>query len=229
MIAHYDPTYRDDFNALRGDHDTLKSFPSEDAIQNKVQAPPDAPEISLKKTREELLHRATKKWSDISQYKIRRLAVSSIGGLAMLAGGGGAEAAGLTTSALYGMSEFAPNVVSGILNKPAVAEWLTKPTLEDLDTIRRIPHVDRVRITDAMTLIAEEQARAGKPIELAPEVRQLLGARNIARVEAAKRLMPKNAGDARKRVQEVQSDPTVDDPNASSPYFVDTPGDEPEE
>lgn len=199
-IAQHDPTYAKDVEQLDRNHETLQSFPSEQAMRNLLQQPPNLAEVDIQKVRQDLLKQESARWSNISQYKIRRLATGVMGGLAGLAAGGGHGAI-----AGFAAAEMAPNVVSAIINRPAVLEWLTKPTLEDVQTISQIPNADRIKIVGSLTQMAVQEGRAGRLVRLAPAVVRLLGPANVAMITAASPAAQlRTAEEAKKRVATIR-------------------------
>lgn len=60
-----------------------------------------------------------------------------------------------------------------LLENPGVVDWLSQPSPKDLETIRKIPGADKVKITGAISQVAQEAKAKGLPVS--PMVLALTG------------------------------------------------------
>ncbi len=158
------------------------------------------PELNTQQMREEIIRKTAARWRETSQYQIRRLAVSGISSaIGAVFGHGGYEGAAVG----YLGAEFVPKAVAALIEKTRVMAWLAKDEPADIEALNTIPNIDKMKIITTLTDTAIQQAKAGKPVKLAPGVATFLGAANVAKINAA--LPPQNAGDAKRRVAALQA------------------------
>lgn len=161
----------------------------------RTNKPIDVPEVSVQQTREDLIRKNAAKWNDISQYKIRRVFTGALGALfGDHVGGRYGGAAG------FAAAEMAPNMIANFALKPEVIEWLSKPTAEDIETISKIPHLDRIKITDDIANQAIQARRAGRQFTIAPAVAGLLGAATMKKINDTQ---PQSPADLKKKASQV--------------------------
>lgn len=177
----------------------FKSYPPPSALpqygEPRTNKPIEVPEVSIQQAREDLIRKNAAKWNDISQYKIRRLFTGALGALfGDHVGGHYGGAAG------FAAAEMAPNMVANFALKPEVIEWLSKPTAEDIQTISKIPHLDRIKITDEIARQAIQAKRIGKQFKIAPAVAGLLGAAHMAQINNTQ---PQSPADLKKKASAV--------------------------
>lgn len=187
-VAAYDPTFAQSVKDVEDLHGRLQQIPTEEQLAKRVKAPPERPEINIQEMKQNQLDALSKRWGTWTPWDVRRIAVSSIGGLiSALAGVERGELIG----SLWTAGEMAPKVLAKVIDKPAVAKWLTTPTADDFIALNKIPGADAVRVKDALAGIAIDSSKPGKPIALDPRVAQFLGPERIAQIAAASSGLPK--------------------------------------
>lgn len=67
-------------------------------------------------------------------------------------------------------------LVSNILKRPNIAEWIAQPTSADLAAASKLPPAEAAQLKAGLQKIIDQQAKAGKPLRVAPEVRQFMNA-----------------------------------------------------
>jgi hypothetical protein len=159
--------------------------------------PIEQPRVDLTAMRRDLIEKTAARWRQTSQYQIRRLATSGIASVIALVTHSAGE-----TIAGYALSEAAPKVAASFIEKPRVMEWLARPSVEDIAALNTVPHIDRVRIMDALTQTAIGEAKAGRAVKMSPETMAFLGKARAAAIMAA--TAPKTAGEARNRMKATQ-------------------------
>jgi hypothetical protein len=136
-------------------------LPLPDATQQPLQRTP----VNVQELTKNMIRNAASRWRQTSQYQVRRLAVSGIGGaVAHIFGYGAPESAGV----IYLASEFFPKLAASLVERPNVIEWLSRPSAETLETLRSLPNADRIKIAGVFNEVAKQEQDAGRPIHIAP-------------------------------------------------------------
>jgi hypothetical protein len=165
-----------------------------------LPARPESPTVDATKTAREAIATRARNWGSFNARDIGILSASAIGGLmeTLLSQRSGYE---LPIAAVtYEGGKYA---ASRVLNNPKVVEWLSKTPPEEAAVLAKIPGADKVKIVTGLTDAAIEQAKTGKPVNLSPQARQLLGPQNVARILAAAGTGARTPGDLKKRAAEL--------------------------
>jgi hypothetical protein len=187
--------------------DRVKSFPSEQTINNGVKAPDDAQTVDVAKVAKEAIDTKARQWKSISRRDIGMIGSSVIAG-AVAAPLAGKDIGILPVASVLGY-EGVTRALAMYAQRPGVAEWFAAPPAGELEALREIPGADRVKVVSSLTKVATEAAKAGKLKRLSPAVSEFLGPANSFAVGAAiaanqKREPPKSAAEAKARVSGVQ-------------------------
>lgn len=67
------------------------------------------------------------------------------------------------------------SIISNIVKRPAVMEWISRPTVSDFAAIENLPEPQRAQIRTKLQQIIAEETRAGKPPRIDPKVQSFLG------------------------------------------------------
>ena len=67
-----------------------------------------------------------------------------------------------------------PVAIARLVEVPAVREWLTRPPKGELETLRKLPSADRLRIVDTLGKVVDQAATFGKPIKVSPAITALI-------------------------------------------------------
>jgi hypothetical protein len=134
--------------------------------------------VNVQQLTAEMIRNAASRWRATTQYQIRRLVASGIGGaIAQITGHGQLEGA----AAGYLLAEFAPKVAAALVERPKVIEWLSRPTEGTIEALRSLPDVDKVKIIEVFKQVARQEQAAGRPIKIAPVVAAFLAGGAAAR------------------------------------------------
>jgi hypothetical protein len=143
--------------------------------------PVETPEVDTRKIREGLLNRWASGEEKLNPFQVRSLIRGGLGpvlgGLFGEHFGGGA---GGVVGAVAGTA-LGPAMIAKFVDLPRVREWLTRPPVEELETLRRLPHADRVKIADGLRETFKEATAQGKPIKMAPSVITFIAANGTKR------------------------------------------------
>lgn len=200
-IAVHDPSYLEHARAVDKAHERVASFPSEEAINSGVKAPIDAPTVDVGKVTRDAIETKATQWKSVNRRDVGMLLSAAIAGPVAQAISG--HDIGLLP--LVGVSAYEGGARALALwaQKPGVSEWFARPAEGEMEALGRIPGVDRVKIIDTLTGIAEAGAKHGRVTALAKSVADFLGSANARRVttaiavHSAARRTPRSAGEAR--------------------------------
>lgn len=206
-VAKHDPSLVDAHNELKGLREKLKGLPKEEALRKGIKQIPSAPEpvqakikeahelpagkpvpplpekptVDLQRVSRDAIAQKAKNWGSFNARDIGILASGYLGGfLESLFHGRGLELPVAVTA--YEGGKYA---ASRALNKPSVVKWLSQTPPGELEALRKIPGVDKVKVMNGLTQVAVDSANDGYPVHLSPSARQFLGPANIARIMAA--------------------------------------------
>lgn len=141
---------------------------------------PDRPEqsaIDTRALREKLVDRWATGESSLNKWQVRALLSGGlsaiIDGLGLLGGhspGLGSMALEAGGTAAY---TFGPAMVAKMLEKPAFREWITRPPEGELETLKKLPNADRIKITDGLSQVVQQAQKQG--IRVSPALGALVG------------------------------------------------------
>jgi hypothetical protein len=142
----------------------------------KGTKPIETPEVSTRQLREKLVDKWASGESSLNKWQVRALLSGGLGSLVGLALGGaeGVEAAGAVTAATYA---FGPAMVAKLLDNAGVREWLTRPPEGELETLRKLPNADRIRITDGLKPVVAAAQKQG--ISVSPAIIGMVGTASV--------------------------------------------------
>lgn len=91
--------------------------------------------------------------------------------------GGASEAIGIATGhPIAGLVPLATKWGLGfLLSRPAVIEWIARPTTADLAAISKMPPAEAATLRAGLQKAIDDAAQAGRPLNVAPQVRQFIG------------------------------------------------------
>jgi hypothetical protein len=213
MLRRYDadiPAHAETLRAMREERDTIK--PGEYKKHPEPLKPYEEPKPKLKKAYGEpngsgVLPDAPDITTERRAQMVTKLKKYGMVGtwVTRLVIGGATEAVlkghGVTAlgSDLF-MGQVGVSVLSRILRRDSVLDWMAKPTTEDLERINALPPKDAARLRSALTGLADIDRRdtkvASEPID--PRVAAFLAAGPMSGS------IPQNAGDAKRRLKAVQ-------------------------
>jgi len=167
-----------------------------------MPANPATPTVDATKVAKDAIATRALNWGSFNARDIGILTSGYLGGfLEHIFKGGGVEFPVAVTA--YEGGKYA---ASRALNQPGVIEWLSKTPPEEAAALSKIPGADKVKVITGLTDAAIEQAKAGKPVNLSPEARRLIGQQNVARILAASSgnasQIVKTPGEARDRLRQ---------------------------
>jgi hypothetical protein len=158
-----------------------------------LEAQPGAPDLTAQ-TREQLVSDLRKK-GKVGQWVLRLLIGGGIGHT-LLHGDLSAFSGQLA------LGETGIQVLSRALQSDRILDWLAKPSPETFEAIESVPPAEAAKLREALTGLAVEDAAKGRVSKIDPKMATFLGAAAVNQILAAG--SPKTAGDAKKRVQELQ-------------------------
>lgn len=140
--------------------------------------PIEVPEVSTKEMRQDILDKWTKGETTLSKWQVRSLLTGGLGSvigfaLGETAGAGrlGAEIGGAASYV------FGPSAVAGLLEKPAIREWITRPPAGELESLRKLPNADKIKIIDVLRPTVE--AAKAKGIKVDPALIGLISGSHL--------------------------------------------------
>jgi hypothetical protein len=106
----------------------------------------------------------------------------------------------------YILGEAGLQLLTRVLQKPSVMEWLSRPSEETLRAIDSVRPEDAARLRNGLTQMALKDIEDGHAAaKINPKTAKFLGPENMALITAAiTSQKPKNAGDAKKMAEAVQ-------------------------
>lgn len=129
-----------------------------------------APTVNTRAIREALLDKWTHGESELSKFQVRSLVG---GGLGAVVGGLFEGRVGAGVGGVIGTT-MGPVAIARLVEVPAVREWLTRPPKGELETLRKLPSADRLRIVDTLGKVVDQAATFGKPIKVSPAITALI-------------------------------------------------------
>jgi hypothetical protein len=138
---------------------------------------PDRPEtvdVNTREVRQKLLDKWATGESSLSKFQVSRLLGSTVFGTLIGTIFGHGVGAGVGSAAGAMSYALTPAIVARILERPAVAEWLTRPPSGELEALRKLPNADRIKITDGLEKVVKQAQNQG--IKVSPLVIGALGA-----------------------------------------------------
>lgn len=201
LLGSFDPSIPQTVEHIDNLRKGLKSLPDQKPLRDVVKPLPAKPEmkqihpvdVNTRAIREQLLDRWSSGESQLSKFQVRSLVG---GGLGALVGGLFEGKIGAGLGGVIG-STMGPAAISRLVEVPAVREWLTRPPAGELETLRKLPSADRLRITDTLKGVVEQSAKMGKPIRVSPAATAII----VGTQGLAPRLPEQNATDAWAGVQ----------------------------
>lgn len=148
-----------------------KPTPPKEYAEPHPTKPIEVPELSTREMRDKFVSEKLATWTNVTRFQASRLVAGPIATLiAAVTGHGGMEIVG----AAYTAGEMTPFVLQRMMDSPAVREWFTRPPTGELETLRKLPNADRVKITDGLQMVVDKAQQDGKPIKISPEVARFL-------------------------------------------------------
>lgn len=159
---------------------TPEAFP---LPENKAMpARPETPIVDAQKVARQAIAKRAANWGSFNARDIGIIASGGLGELLSGLFGSSPFDRALGAATGVGMYEGAKYSMSRALNNPKVIAWLEKTPPEEAAIIAKIPGADKLQITNMLT---DAAVKSGKPVNLSPEARTLLGSANVARILAA--------------------------------------------
>lgn len=145
-------------------------YPERKEVTPPRTNPIETPTVSTRAIREKLLDRWTSGESQLSKFQVRSLIG---GGLGAIVGGLFEGKVGAGVGGMVG-SAFGPAAIAKFVEMPAVREWLTRPPAGELETLKNLPHADRIQLTDGLKKVAAKAKAEG--VEVSPVLLKAIGA-----------------------------------------------------
>jgi hypothetical protein len=186
-LARYNPELAKRINTLRGLQEEAASLPNEKPAK---YTPPSElapkPEVNTRVLRQQLVDKWATSESSLNKWQVARLIGS--GGIGTLIGsifGGelGVEAGSVVGAASYALT---PALVARLLENAGVKEWITRPPADELETLKKIPYADRIKITDGLNKVVTAAQKQG--IKVDPKLAALVGAATTPKLAKTRQL-----------------------------------------
>jgi hypothetical protein len=140
-----------------------------------IDDPPAQEEVNTRQLRENLIREKLATWTNVTRFQMTRLVAGPLGTLvAAVTGHPGLEAAG----AVYTAGELSPFVLQKMMDRPGFREWITRPPADELETLKKIPDADRIKIYDGLNKAVQQAQKQG--IKVDPRLAALVGAGTAA-------------------------------------------------
>jgi hypothetical protein len=132
---------------------------------------PAQEEVNTRQLRENLIREKLATWTNVTRFQMTRLVAGPLGTLvAAVTGHPGLEVAG----AVYTAGELSPFILQKMMDRPGFREWITRPPADELETLKKIPDADRIKIYDGLNKAVQQAQKQG--IKVDPRLAALVGA-----------------------------------------------------
>ena len=162
---------------------SLKPYPG---IAGAREAVP-TPNIDVQAIKANAATEMLQNWKTLDRYAMTKILSGLIGGplISIMSENHGLGFAAKALGVSYGVARLMLPAVAAMMDRPAVIQWLSKPSVSDIQTLSRIPYADRIAIQTGFTEAAEQAAREGRPVKIDPMAAQWLGRQNTAKIAKA--------------------------------------------
>lgn len=143
----------------------VPDYPKPTEVTPPNTKPIEVPEIDTRKLREDLVDKWAKGEASLNKFQVSRLVGSAVIGtiVGTLFGHGiGAEVGSAASLGSYALS---PALVARIVEKPGVREWLTRPPVDELEGLKKVPYADRIKITDGLGKVVSAAQKQGIKVD----------------------------------------------------------------